>query len=137
MPVIRSAKVVILDANGSALLLVRSDSHPTSPLCSDLPGGVIEESESPEDGLIREINEETGMALAPSDLSLVYTATNDYFGQSVSRSLFLVRLSTVQPQVKLSWEHSDYQWVKTSQLVELERPYQEGVDYAIQHKLMV
>jgi 8-oxo-dGTP pyrophosphatase MutT (NUDIX family) len=135
MPAVRAAKVVILDKKGNALLLRRSGTHPRSPHRPDLPGGIIEDGESFEVGACREIQEETGFTIDPKSLRLIYKIEHDFFGTTVYRLVYAVRLDEVTPKVAISWEHDQYDWVLLAELKNLERPYQMGVDYATKHDL--
>ncbi len=135
MPVIRAAKVVILDKEGNVLLLRRSDTHPRHPLHLDLPGGIVEEGESFEEGVVREVKEETGLTIDPLNLKLIYTVSHDYFGKPISRQLFAVRITKVRPSVTISWEHVEANWVTLAELKGLEEPYQTGIDFAQEHNL--
>jgi 8-oxo-dGTP diphosphatase len=58
---------VITDDHGRALLIQRRDNHRWEP-----PGGVLELNESVEDGLRREVREETGVDIEPVALTGVY-----------------------------------------------------------------
>src|SRR6201999_4270975 len=62
-----SVSGVIIDEQGRALLIQRRDNHHWEP-----PGGVLELAESIEDGLRREVREETGLDVEPGALSGVY-----------------------------------------------------------------
>ena len=136
MKLIRSAKIVVLDVNGKALLLRRSNTHPREPLAPDLPGGVIEDGEGMEAGVLRELQEETKLTVAENAIKLLYSLTVDTIpGISVNRFLYGVRLASTEPTITLSYEHDGYTWVDISELVDLERPYQKGIDYANKHDL--
>jgi len=137
MHVPRAAKVVIFDAQGSVLLLRRSSTHPHHALRSDLPGGIIENDESWEDGLCREVKEEAGLVVRPDTLRLVYELNHEYFGKQISRRIFAVHLPHVRPNVQISWEHDKASWVPLDDLKGLEEPYQKGIDYANAHNLWV
>ena len=65
---VRGAKLVL--TCGAALLVLRRDDIPTIPWpgCWDLPGGGAEPGETPIDCALRELREETGLALDPARL---------------------------------------------------------------------
>ena len=133
---VRSAKIVVLDADNKALLLRRSHTHPTDAFEPDIPGGTIEHHETIEEGILRELEEEVGLIITEDDLTLLYTLTFDNIpGVSINRLLYAARLSSQQPTITLSWEHDEFKWVEISELKGLERPYQKGVDYATTHGL--
>lgn len=133
---VRSAKIVVLDADNKALLLRRSHTHPTDAFEPDIPGGTIEHHETIEDGVLRELEEEVGIRISEDKLTLLYSLTFDNIpGVSINRLLYATRIASSQPDVLLSWEHDEYSWVEIAKLQGLERPYQKGVDYAIIHSL--
>lgn len=131
----RAAKVVILDKDNNALVLRRSDTHPRVPLHADIPGGIIEDGETFEIGLAREVQEETGLTLEPESLTLIYTLTHDWFGKSVSRLLYAARLDKVKPDIAISHEHADFSWQPIEGVKSIEKPYQVGIDYASERNL--
>src|SRR5262245_21390816 len=60
------ARLVVLDSSDRILLLqVRDASNPAFGVCWELPGGGIEADESFRDAAVRELHEETGLALPP------------------------------------------------------------------------
>jgi 8-oxo-dGTP diphosphatase len=56
-----SAAVIIEDRNGRVLLLLRGPTAPWMPYRWNLPGGMVEPGETPEDAAIREAREETDL----------------------------------------------------------------------------
>jgi 8-oxo-dGTP diphosphatase len=62
-----SVAAVITDDQGRALLIQRRDNGHWEP-----PGGVLELGETIEDGLRREVREETGLDIEPGQLTGVY-----------------------------------------------------------------
>ena len=133
--IVRAAKIVILDKDNNALILRRSNTHPRVPLHPDIPGGIIEKDETFEAGLLREVQEETGLIFAHESIKLVYTLTHDWFSKSVTRLLYAVRLEESKPDINVSWEHADFSWQPIKTVKSIEKPYQEGIDYATKHDL--
>jgi 8-oxo-dGTP diphosphatase len=66
-----SVSGVITDDHGRALLIQRRDNHHWEP-----PGGVLELDETIQDGLRREVREETGLDIEPETLSGIYKNMN-------------------------------------------------------------
>jgi 8-oxo-dGTP diphosphatase len=66
-----SVSGVITDDHGRALLIQRRDNQHWEP-----PGGVLELNEAIEDGLRREVREETGLDIEPDTLTGVYKNMN-------------------------------------------------------------
>src|SRR5689334_14609247 len=58
---------IVTDSDGRALLIQRRDNHHWEP-----PGGILELGESINDGLRREVYEETGIGVEPTALTGVY-----------------------------------------------------------------
>ena len=58
----------------------------------EFPGGKVEGSESPVDAAIREVGEETGLALGPEQLQYLDTHSFEYPERSVVLHCFLCRL---------------------------------------------
>ena len=108
------AKALILDARGNALILRRSSTHPYYAFEPDLPGGIVEKNESHEEGLCREISEETGLQVVPGQLRLA--EITNAFGTK-NKELFIAQLDEIMPAVTISWEHDQYSWVEPRQLL--------------------
>ena len=100
-----TSKVLIRDSENKVLILKDRGSD-----WWDLPGGHIHDDETPEEGLLREVKEETGMSLNEANLVLgreVKTAIGDKLG------LFFVSYIPIEaPRPLLSDEHTDYAWIK-------------------------
>lgn len=130
---LRSAKAVILDANHHALILRRSGTHPSAALEPDLPGGVIEEHETFETGVIREILEETGIVADVGGLRFLHSSDSGLH----SRMMYVLYLDAIAPVVALSWEHDQYAWVPIAEVGGLELPSQLAVDYSNEHNAWI
>jgi ADP-ribose pyrophosphatase YjhB (NUDIX family) len=123
--------------NDSILVLRRSQTHPHFPLHLDFPGGEVEIGENAANAATREIMEETGITVDPSDMMLVFHKKR----QNRAHYLFKATL-TEKPSIKLSWEHCEALWMKkpeiiteTNQLLgKLDIFYQDTLD-ALSHSL--
>lgn len=72
------AGVILVDPRGWILLQER-DEHPRiDPDCWGLSGGHLEPGETPAEGALRELEEETGVRLDPGDLRAVGAFANDH-----------------------------------------------------------
>ncbi len=89
-----------------------------------IPGGHLEENEEPMKGLIREMKEETGIAL--KDVHL-YRIVN--YSRNHKSILGLFYYSTPEnDNVKLSPEHSDFSWVDSKDIEKYELSDDEPVE---------
>jgi 8-oxo-dGTP diphosphatase len=106
----RVAKAALLNSSGEVLLLIRSEKDARMPGEPDFPGGTVDDGEHIEDGVLREIKEETGLVLSQDDLSPEYTATRcDHEGNRIL-VMFFGRIGA-GATISLSHEHSAYEWL--------------------------
>lgn len=127
MPVKHGAKLLLLDSDMNVLILRRSDSHPHIPLTADLPGGVIEEGETPVTAVCRETLEETGIVLSEADVEQVARRQHSAFGRDYNLYLFVASV-TERPAVTISWEHDKYSWIPLQEVRDLDAGFQPMVD---------
>lgn len=105
---------LIFNSSQEILVLKRSenDSHPG---LWEMPGGALEYGEQTLDGALREIKEETNL-----DVKILYPiSTLSGFSKKtpdiqVIRIAFLC-LATNPELIKLSHEHTDYQWISLNE----------------------
>jgi len=138
------AKVLIINEKNEALVLTigEYEGHPEKSFTPDLPGGRIEiaEHETEQAGALREVEEETGIVLEQATLVLGYSGTKFYpeESKSVSRFLYTARLDHT-PEVVVSWEHADSEWVPVGDLLEkktFRTFYKEGIEYLVSHRII-
>lgn len=110
----QAAKALIRDDQGRILVLYRSETHPCLAFDVDLPGGIIDTDELIEEGLAREIYEETGLELAVGDDHLRHSWQTDCGDHHF---LYEVEGSSVE-NVAISWEHHDHAWLSADELIE-------------------
>jgi len=118
------AKILILNEKNQALILRTGDykEHPEKSHQPDLPGGLVDPNESEHQAVVREAQEEAGITLDPSMVTLGYAETKPYpdESKSVTKLLYLARLA-LTPEVTISWEHEAYEWVNVATLLETHR----------------
>lgn len=102
------AKLVIVDGRGKYLLMQRS-SHPMFGNDPDLPGGTLEEDESPLEAMIREVFEEAAIMIDRANVREIYVGKG-YSASGTYYSLYAIELQDT-PEIVMSWEHSSYEWL--------------------------
>jgi len=107
-----SIKVVIRDAEGRCLLLRRSLSSKGNPGKWEFPGGKVENGESFDIALLREVEEETGLRVS---LQRVAGAADVELADRHVAYLFLEG-KLDGGHVQLSSEHEDFAWVELEEL---------------------
>jgi 8-oxo-dGTP diphosphatase len=103
-----SVAAVITDDHDRALLIQRADNGHWEP-----PGGVLELGESIEDGLRREVREETGLEIEPIVLTGVY--------KNMARGIvaLVFRAKITGGQLSPSIESTAFRWVTEPEACEL------------------
>jgi 8-oxo-dGTP diphosphatase len=103
-----SVAVVLRDLHGRVLLIRRRDNRRWEP-----PGGVLELGETIEDGLRREVKEETGLVIEPVRLTGVYKN----LVRGIVAMVFLGR--TLGGEIAESAEASEFRWASEDEVREL------------------
>ena len=109
------AKLVVRDDQNKYLLMYRS-SHLTFGNDPDLPGGTLEDGESPLETMLREVHEEAGLAIDGSAVASLYSGTG-YSAHGTHYSLFMTNIRK-RPEIVMSWEHSSYEWLDYDDFLE-------------------
>ncbi|HET8709682.1 MAG TPA: NUDIX hydrolase [Candidatus Saccharimonadales bacterium] len=111
----RAAKVAITRSNGDLLILWRSLGDEHRPGGADFPGGGLELRESPVQGALREVWEETAIQLDKSDLHFVGRFTKplsepDNPTKEIESTVFRAYVDNPDVQLRRS-EHHTYDWI--------------------------
>ena len=104
------AKAIIIDENRNVLLLKRSNYLEKYANEWDLPGGHLKVGETLEQGLIREVKEETGLNIKDAN----------YFS-NIEEHLYFFTVQFTQEEIILSEEHVEYKFFKQEELNKKEK----------------
>jgi len=100
--------------DGELLVLYNALDDPNRPGESDFPGGRLELGEDPYSGLNRELREELGEDIANAILTEHPLDVNHFErpdGQVVTMIFFRCHLLYKDKDIKLSPEHSSFEWI--------------------------
>jgi len=95
---------ILLKANGDVLLACRPEGKPFAGYW-EFPGGKVEADESPENALIREIQEELAMEI--TDLDFLITVEHPYTDFRLTMHTYLCKSGQTTPTLT---EHLQYCW---------------------------
>lgn len=103
-----SVAAAVIRGDGQALLVRRRDNGRWEP-----PGGVLELDETIEDGLIREVQEETGLTVKPERLTGVY--------KNMARGIIALvfHCRPVAGTLTLNDEVAEFRWASDAELDDL------------------
>ena len=111
-----SMKVVILDKEDKCLLIKRSKQSKGNPGKWDFPGGKVDPGETFDEGLMREVFEETKLKI-----SLERPLTVVESESPTNRVIYLfMEGRLLNGNIELSEEHEDFIWVDPKDLSEME-----------------
>ncbi|MEM7530332.1 MAG: (deoxy)nucleoside triphosphate pyrophosphohydrolase, partial [Pseudomonadota bacterium] len=112
MNIILVAAAALIDADGRVLLAQRPEGKSMAGLW-EFPGGKVEEDETPEDCLIRELQEELGIETEGSCLAPLTFASHAYADFHLLMPLYACRKWKGSPR---SREDQQLAWVRKGEL---------------------
>ncbi len=105
-----AAKGFIINQTGELLCIKRRPNDVQTPDSWDIPGGRLNEGESPFTGLWRECKEEVGLDIdVTNPLGIHHFTRQD--GQLITMISFLCHPTNKEQQVVLSEEHTEHKWL--------------------------
>ncbi len=128
---IKFSNVFLVNPEGKILILRRTQSHPTRPLALDLPGGGLEPGEDFQRAAIREVKEETGLDIPPSELHLIRYKEVVQSGRSLKGAIYRATIPQSEMPVLLSSEHDQYSWILPGRLKNLPEFHQKSLNFAL------
>ena len=108
LPVLLVVAVALVDIDGRVLIAQRPESKAMAGLW-EFPGGKLEEGESPEYALMRELSEELGIETRPCCFSPLTFVSHAYESFHLQMPLYVCRVWKGFPQGK---EGQELKWVK-------------------------
>ena len=108
----------LVDEDGRVLICQRPPGKSRAGLW-EFPGGMVEPGESPEQALVRELEEELGIAAKPACLSPFVFASHAYADVHLLMPLYLLRRWEGFVQRR---EHADLAWVRPAKLADYPMP---------------
>jgi 8-oxo-dGTP diphosphatase len=113
LPFVLVAAAALLDSDGRVLIAQRPPGKAMAGLW-EFPGGKIEDGESPEQALVRELQEELGIGVKPPCLAPFTFASHTYESFRLLMPLFVCRRWDGTPQPLL---HSALKWIRPRELI--------------------
>lgn len=109
-PLLFVTALALVDEQKRVLLTRRPEGKALAGLW-EFPGGKLQDGETPEDGLVREIREELGLSLAAEALTPLTFASHAYDAFHLFMPLYLCRSWRGEPEAlegqALAWVHLD------------------------------
>lgn len=118
MKVVLVSAVALIDVDGRVLLAQRPDGKSMAGMW-EFPGGKVEQDETPEEALIRELDEELGIETWGSCLAPLTFASHSYADFHLLMPLFACRKWGGTPHSK---EGQTLKWVKPNELRNYDMP---------------
>lgn len=107
---------VIRNAEGKYLVLKRSEREIAHPGKYAFPGGKVENNDTIEEALMKEVAEETGLTMKPGKVPLKDASFVRPDGQTVKVLSFLVEVEKTEPVKFDANDFSDYKWIRPEEL---------------------
>lgn len=118
LPIVLVAAVALVDADGRVLLAQRPEGKSMAGLW-EFPGGKVDQGETPENALIRELKEELGIDVTVSCLAPVAFASHTYEDFHLLMPLFACRVWQGEPE---GLEGQALQWIRPVRMGDVDMP---------------
>ncbi|MEO3389335.1 8-oxo-dGTP diphosphatase MutT [Mesorhizobium sp. CAU 1741] len=112
------AACALIDADGRVLIAQRPEGKQLAGLW-EFPGGKVEPGETPEETVVRELQEELGIETKVACLAPLTFASHAYDTFNLLMPLFVCRRFWGEPQAR---EHQGLKWVRPARLRDYDMP---------------
>ncbi len=114
-----AAHALVVNSEKKVLVTKRAKCNDYMPLKWDIPGGTVEPGETVEEALIRELKEETNIAIVPLHPVYVYSNLSQLPKRQTVQIVFTCKY--IEGEITLNpEEHDEYRWIDFSELKNLE-----------------
>jgi 8-oxo-dGTP diphosphatase len=117
-PLVLVAACALIDADKRVLIATRPAGKPMAGLW-EFPGGKVEEGETPDDTVIRELHEELAVTVTKPCLAPLTFTSHNYLEFHVLLALFVCRRWEGTPAAR---EGQEIKWVRANRLHEFPMP---------------
>ena len=118
LPIVLVAAGALINANGEVLLAQRPEDKSMGGLW-EFPGGKVDDGETPEFALMRELEEELGIETRPGCYHPIAFASHTYDDFHLLMPLFACRKWLGEPKLI---EHQAFAWVKPVDMLDYPMP---------------
>ena len=106
----------VVHRKGEILIVKRVDTKRIFPGYWEIPGGKIEEGENPQQAVIREVREETGLDVDIEKMFHTWSDTIQFHEEKEHCIEIDFILKTYDDEIRLSEEHSEFKWITLDQI---------------------
>jgi len=118
LPIVLVSAAALIDEQGHVLIAQRPQGKSMAGLW-EFPGGKIEDGETPEFSLMRELEEELGIETRECCFSPIGFTSHSYDSFHILMPLFVCRVWNGEPK---ALEHVELRWVKPQDLNDYDMP---------------
>lgn len=113
-----AAHALVINDENKVLVTRRSLNNDYMPHFWDIPGGTVEDGETVEEALIRELQEETTLKIKPLEPIYAYSNLSQLPNRQTVQIVYKCKYE--KGEVKLNpLEHDDYKWIDYSEIKNL------------------
>ena len=118
MKIVLVVAAALVDSDGRVLIAQRPEGKQLAGQW-EFPGGKVEQGETPETALIRELQEELGITVRQACLAPFVFASHTYESFHLLMPLYLIRRWEGEPEAR---EHKALKWVRPNDMRNYEMP---------------